>query len=93
MARLALALLLLLPLCAALEPAAELRENHTPDFGHVNASWARASNGSAALTLTFGAEMLGTLPQGMGRTALTLLADPIELPQVCVFVFCCDATS
>jgi len=73
---LVLLLLLLLPLCVAPEPAAELSENKTPDVGDINTTWT-----PEALTLTFGASVLGTLPLGIGRTALTLLSEPLVLPQ------------
>ena len=66
-------LLLALPLRA---PAAEVLESATPDFGSVSVSFT-----GATLTLTFGADVLASLPLGVGRTALTLLADPVELPQ------------
>ena len=74
-------LLLLLALRAVPAPASEAVESKTPDFGVVNATFAPAADGGATLALTFGADVLGTLPLGVGRTALTLLADAVELPQ------------
>jgi hypothetical protein len=68
-----LLLLVVLPLRAQ---AAEVLESATPDFGNVSVRFT-----GAALTLTFGANVLASLPLGVGRTALTLLADPVDLPQ------------
>ena len=88
-----MALRWLLPLCAlALTRAAALQEtrvNLTPDFGAVNVTWAPRSDDNATtaasaqstLALTMAASTLGTLPLGVGRTQLTLLADTVDIPQ------------
>lgn len=74
--RRALPLLLLVVVLPLRAQAAEVLESATPDFGNVSVSYT-----GAALTLTFGANVLASLPLGVGRTALTLLADPVDLPQ------------
>jgi hypothetical protein len=89
-----MALRWLLPLCAlALTRAAtlpETRVNPTPDFGAVNVTWAPRSDDNATtassaqqstLALTMAASTLGTLPLGVGRTQMTLLADAVDIPQ------------
>jgi hypothetical protein len=68
---------------AAAAFAADERSNATPDFGVVNVTWTPGSSGDegATLVLTMDAAVLGSLPLGVGRTQLTLLADSVELPQ------------
>jgi hypothetical protein len=89
-----MALRWLLPLCAlALTRAAtlpETRVNLTPDFGAVNVTWmpprsddiaTTAASAQSTLALTMAASTLGTLPLGVGRTQLTLLADAVDISQ------------